>query len=167
MPGGLIRLRGRRRQRGSQAERHRAEIGEEGGDDVPVLGTAKRPPKLEVATQFKDCVSRTTKGHLLNNKLITDVPKRPGKNPYAQPSNMAVAGRAGVKLGKQVGEVGITPLSTNRFMEAGPKELGRVAREKDVVSILNGATDGAPPITRAIPLEDLNTRGEPATDPLP
>ena len=93
-------LRWRRRQRGSHAERHRAEIGEEGGDGVPVLGAGKRPPKLQVATQFEDCVSRTSERHLLNNKLIANVPKRPGENPNAQPSNMAVAGRGSVELRK-------------------------------------------------------------------
>nr|XP_020200695.1 uncharacterized protein LOC109786532 [Aegilops tauschii subsp. strangulata] len=122
---------------------------------------------MQVTTQFEDCVSRTSERHLLNNKLIANVPKRSGENPNAQPSNMAVASRGSVKLGKQVGEVGITPLSANRFAEAGPKELGRVAREKDVVSILNRATDGAHPITRAITLEDFNPRGEASTDPLP
>nr|XP_040257141.1 uncharacterized protein LOC120974800 [Aegilops tauschii subsp. strangulata] len=128
---------------------------------------AKRPPKLQVATQFEDCVSRMLERHLLNNKLIANVPKRPGENPNAQPSNMAVASRGSDELGKQVGEVGITPLSANHFTKAGPKELGRVAREKDVVSILNRATDGAHSITRAITLEDFKPRGEASTDPLP
>ena len=84
------------------------------------MGAAKRPPKLQVATHFEDRVGRTSERHFLNNKLTADGPKRPGEDPNAQPSNMAVASRESVELDKQVGEVGIASLFANRFAEAGP-----------------------------------------------
>ena len=74
----LVGLKRRGRERGSHTERHRAKISEEVGDDVPVSGAAKRPPKLQVATHFEDSVSCTSKRNLLNDKLVANVPKRPG-----------------------------------------------------------------------------------------
>ena len=87
----LIRLRWWRRERRRQAKIHRTKINNDGVDGVPVLGAAKRPPKLQVTTHFKDGVSSTSKRHLLDDKLIANGPKRPGKDPNAKPSNMAVA----------------------------------------------------------------------------
>ena len=89
------------------------------------------------------------------------------RGPNAQPSNMAVAWGGGVDLSKQVREVGVAPLSTDHFPEASPHKLGSRAREEDVVSILDHATDGTPPTAWAITLEDFNPRGEASTDPLP
>ena len=60
----------------------------------------KRPPKLHVPTHFKNGVSSTSKRDLLNDKLVANVPKRPGEDPNAQPSNMAVARRRGVEFRK-------------------------------------------------------------------
>ena len=80
---------------------------------------------------------------------------------------MSVARGGGLNFGEQVREVGITPLSTNRFTETRPKELGRAAREEDVISILNRGTQGAHSITRTMALEDLHAGREAAADPLP
>ena len=80
-PGGkhpLVGLRGWRRERRRQAEGQRTEVGEESVDGVPVRRAAKRPPELQVTTHFKDGVSRTPKGHLLNDKLIANRPQGPG-----------------------------------------------------------------------------------------
>ena len=80
-PGGkhpLVGLRWWRRERRRQAEGQRTEVGEESVDGVPVLRAAKRPPELQVTTHFKDGVSRTPKGHLLNDKLIANRPQGPG-----------------------------------------------------------------------------------------
>ena len=68
---------------------------------------------------------------------------------------------------EEVGEVGVAPLSANRLAETGPEELCRMAREEDVVSILRGAAQRAKPISGSIALEDFDTRGEAATNPLP
>ena len=68
---------------------------------------------------------------------------------------------------KQVREVGVAPLSTDRPAETGPKELGCGVREEDVVSILHRAAQGAKPISRSVTLEDFDSGGEAATDPLP
>ena len=68
---------------------------------------------------------------------------------------------------KQVREVGVTPLAPNSLAEAGPEELGRRAREEDVVSILHRAAQGTNPISWSVTLEDLNPRGKASPDPLP
>ena len=43
----LVGLRGRRRERRSQAEGQRTKVGEESVDGIPVRRAAKRPPELE------------------------------------------------------------------------------------------------------------------------
>ena len=68
---------------------------------------------------------------------------------------------------KQFRKVGVTPLAPNSLVEVGPEELGRRAREKDVVSILHRVAQGAHPISGSITLEDLDSGREAATDPLP
>ena len=68
---------------------------------------------------------------------------------------------------KQVGEVGVAPLSTNRLAEAGPQELGGGAGKEDVVRILHCAAQGARPITWTIAFEDLDPRGKASSNPLP
>ena len=68
---------------------------------------------------------------------------------------------------KQVREVGVAPLSPNRFAETRPKELCRVAREEDVISVLYRATQGAHSIARTMALKNLNAGREAAADPLP
>ena len=78
-----------------------------------------------------------------------------------------MAGRGGKDFRKEVREVGVAPLSANRLAEAGPEELCRMAREEDVVSILRGAAQRAEPISGSVALEDFDTRGEAATNPLP
>ena len=70
-------------------------------------------------------------------------------------------------LRKQVREVGVAPLAPNRLAETGPKKLGRGAREEDVVSVLHRAAQGAKPISRSVTLEDFDSGGEAATNPLP
>ncbi|VAH04176.1 unnamed protein product [Triticum turgidum subsp. durum] len=47
---------------------------------------------------------------------------------------------------KQFRKVGVTPLAPNSLVEVGPEELGRRAREKDVVSILHRVAQGAHPV---------------------
>ena len=116
----LVGLRGRRRERRSQAEGQRTKVGEESVDGIPVRRAAKRPPELQVTTHFEDCVSRTSKRHLLNDKLIANRPQRPSQHPNAQPSNMSVAWMGGLDFRKQVWEVVITPLSPNRFAKTRP-----------------------------------------------
>ena len=152
---------------GRQAEGHRSKVGEEVVDDVPILGAAKRPPELQVSTHFKDGVSSTSKGDLLNDKLITNGRERPGEDPNAEPTYMSVARGGGMDLRKKVREIGVAPLSTNRLAEAGPEKLCRMAREEDVVSILRGAAQRAEPISGSVALEDFDTGGEAATNPLP
>ena len=86
------------RKRGRHAEGHRPKAGKEGADDDPVLGAAKRPMELQIATHFEDRVSRTSQRHFLNNEVVANIPKRPCKYPNAQPSNMAVAWGGGMDL---------------------------------------------------------------------
>ena len=119
----LVGLRGRRRERRSQAEGQRTKVGEESVDGIPVRRAAKRPPELQVTTHFEDGVSRTSKRHLLNDKLIANRPQRPSQHPNAQPSNMSVAWMGGLDFHKQVGEVGVAPISTNRLSKAAPNKL--------------------------------------------
>jgi hypothetical protein len=93
---GLVRLRGWRRKRRHHSEGHRAKVGEKGVDGVPVLEAAKRPPKLQVTTHSEDRATRTSKVGTLNDKLIVDGPKCPGKHPNAQPPNVAVSRSGGM-----------------------------------------------------------------------
>ena len=82
--------------------------------------------------------------------------------------DMSVArGGGGMDLREKVGEIGVAPLSTNHLAKTGPKKLGRGAREEDVVSILHRAAQGAKPISGSVTLEDFDSGGEAATDPLP
>lgn len=53
-----------------QADGHRSEVGDEGGDDVAVLGATKRPPKLQETREFEECVSSSSKRGALDHKFI-------------------------------------------------------------------------------------------------
>ena len=75
-------------------------VGEEGVDDVPILRAAKRPPKLQVPTHFKNGVSSATKRNFLDDELIANGPKRPGKDPNLEPPNVARGRRGQLEFSK-------------------------------------------------------------------
>ena len=112
----LIRLRWWRRKRRRQAESHRAEVGNDGVDGVPVLVTAKRPPELQITTHFEYNVSGTSKRHSLDDKLITHGPKRPSKDRNEQPPKWRLDGVEAWTSVRRSGKLVLhrLPLTTSR-----------------------------------------------------
>ncbi|EMS57450.1 Protein ODORANT1 [Triticum urartu] len=76
--GRLIWLSRRRRKRKRHTEGHRSKVGDESVDGVPILDAAKRPPKLQETTHFKNGASCTSKRRSLDDKPIAHGPECPG-----------------------------------------------------------------------------------------
>ena len=78
-----------RRERRRQSNSHQAKVGNEGGEGIPVLCAAKRPPKLQVIRQFEESLSSPSKRNALDHKFIVDRPEGPSEGPNLKPPNVA------------------------------------------------------------------------------
>ena len=99
------------------------EVGDEGGDGIPILRAAKRSPELQETRQFEESVSGTSERDALNYKPIADRPEGPRECPNLEPPNVA-RGQGGVlEFGKEVREVGVAPIPSHHLSKAAPNEL--------------------------------------------